>query len=35
MAETGAKPVEDPADLELPGVTAGQWSALYEALGIG
>lgn len=35
MAETGAEPVEDPADLELPGVTAGQWSALYEALGIG
>lgn len=35
VAEAGAKPVEDPADLEVRGITAGEWSALYEALGIG
>jgi hypothetical protein len=35
IAEAGAKPVEDPADLELHGVSDDAWVALYEALGSG
>lgn len=33
IAQAGAKPVEDPADLELHGASDGEWAALYEALG--
>jgi hypothetical protein len=32
IAEAGVKAVEDPADLELPGVSDEEWEALYEAL---
>jgi len=35
IAEAGAKPVENPADLELHGVPDDAWAALYEALGSG
>jgi hypothetical protein len=35
IAEAGAKPVENPADLELSGVSDDEWAALYEALGSG
>ncbi len=34
ISEAGAIPVENPADLELSGVSEEEWSALYEALGI-
>lgn len=33
IAEAGAQPVEDPADLELQGVSDDAWAALYEVLG--
>ena len=33
--EAGARPVDDPADLEIDDVTDEEWTALYEALGIG
>ena len=35
IAEVGAKPVENPADLELHGVSDDAWAVLYEALGSG
>ena len=35
IAEAGAKPVENPADLELQGVPDGAWVVLYEELGDG
>lgn len=35
IAEAGAKPVENPADLELHGVSDDAWAALHEALGGG
>ncbi len=34
ISEAGAIAVENPADLEVSGVTKEAWSALYEALGI-
>lgn len=34
-AEAGARPVDDPSELEIGDVTQEEWSALYEALGIG
>ena len=34
IAEAGAKPVEDPADLELHEVPDDAWAALYEVPGI-
>ena len=34
ISEAGAIPVENPSDLELPGVSEEEWAALYEALGI-
>ena len=35
IAEAGAEPVENPADLELQGVSDEAWTALYEVLGSG
>ena len=34
IAEAGARPVENPGDLQLQGVSDAEWEALYEALGI-
>jgi len=34
IREAHAKPVNDPAALELSGITGEQWAALYEALGV-
>ena len=33
IAEAGAEPVENPADLELQGISDESWAALYEVLG--
>ena len=35
IAEAGAEPVENPADLELQGISDGSWAALYEVLSSG
>lgn len=35
IAEAGAEPVENPADLELQGVSDDAWTALYEVVGSG
>ena len=35
IAEAGAEPVENPADLELQGISDESWAALYEVLGSG
>jgi uncharacterized protein with LGFP repeats len=34
IAAAGSAPVENPADLQLQGVSEAEWESLYAALGI-